>query len=722
MENTMLLKSIIAFVLLNIVSLSVAQSPHSNAPEVSLSELVHAATSNRTERADRMDRADATASPNRTDRTAGTDRTIRTLDGSALVELRAVKITNVDSQVMFSDAAIAEAMDYLHEIGINAILPVVQNAGYTQYRSAVMDYYFNIPLDPRLGGRDPLAVIVREARRVGIEVYPWFEYGFASHYSGPNPATGGFIGQRYPHWMSRDAAGNICKKNGFEWMSGINPEVQEFIIALVMEVVRNYDVDGVEFSDRMPALPRECGYDEVTVNIYRAENGGADPSPFFQNAAWMRWRAAKLNDFYRAVRDSVKSYDANLFVASSPSIYPWAFTEYLQDPETWVRDGIIDHVIPQLYRTNMNDYTYELTNTLSRLPAERRHIYYAGILMNVGSYLISPELLGQQIEANRAAGVAGEAYFFYEGLRKDQNELGNFLRDNYYQQPALVPDRPDGPRRMGALFADASWRQDPFWTTLPGTTPYGNWQAGPATPAPQGVHRTTDFSVSMASDRFDIPHPTGWYDIYMYTSADPQFARQAYMNEGLNSEVHPSTRLVTINAGTDGWHFVGTYRVAPAPTKSADPTNANAHHTAEGNAAATDMQWLFSLDHNVTLELTGKPVAIANVMAVMNQRLGPVETSLTRPDELPAETLLVRNWPNPFNPSTTISVQLPEATTVQIAIYDLTGRRVGHLHEGWLSAGSHEFNWSGARLSSGIYLLQVLSPTGLVSHRLTLLK
>jgi hypothetical protein len=155
---------------------------------------------------------DATASPNRIDRTAGTNRLIRTLDGSAPVELRAVKITNVDSQVMFSDAALAEAIDYLAEIGINAILPVVQNAGYTQYRSAVMDYYFNIPLDPRLGGRDPLAVIVREARRVGIEVYPWFEYGFASHYSGPNPATGGFIGQRYPHWMSRDAAGNICKK------------------------------------------------------------------------------------------------------------------------------------------------------------------------------------------------------------------------------------------------------------------------------------------------------------------------------------------------------------------------------------------------------------------------------------------------------------------------------------------------------------------------------
>jgi len=40
-------------------------------------------------------------------------------------EFRAVKLTNVDSRVLFSDEAIAEAMDYLASIGINVILPVV---------------------------------------------------------------------------------------------------------------------------------------------------------------------------------------------------------------------------------------------------------------------------------------------------------------------------------------------------------------------------------------------------------------------------------------------------------------------------------------------------------------------------------------------------------------------------------------------------------------------
>ena len=379
-------------------------------------------------------------------------------------ELRGVKITNVDSDVLYSDEAIAEAMDYLASIGINAVLPVVQNAGYTQYPSEVMNRYFDVLIDPRMAGRDPLDVLIREARRVGIEVYPWFEYGFAVHFSGGNPATGGFIGQRYPDWLARHANGDICKKNGFEWMSGINPDVQEFMLELVMEVVRNYDIDGIEFSDRMPALPRECGYDEATVALYRSEHGGADPPPFDRNASWMRWRADKLNAFYAAVRDSVLAFDPELLVASSPSIYPWAYVEYLQDPVSWTTEGIIDHLIPQLYRRNINDYVFELEKTLADLPAARRDIYFAGILMNVGNYLISEEFLGASLQANRDAGVAGEAYFFYEGLRKNDNALGDYLSENWYSEPAVVPR----PARLTSSREDADRLTDDIPATRPG--------------------------------------------------------------------------------------------------------------------------------------------------------------------------------------------------------------------------------------------------------------
>ena len=74
--------------------------------------------------------------------------------------------------------------------------------------------------------------------------------------------------------------------------------------------------------------------------------------------------------FYRAVRDSVKTYDEELFVASSPNIYPWGYNEYLQDPVTWASEGIVDHLIPQLYRYNIDDYNFELNKNPHR-PARR---------------------------------------------------------------------------------------------------------------------------------------------------------------------------------------------------------------------------------------------------------------------------------------------------------------------------------------------------------------
>lgn len=211
-------------------------------------------------------------------------------------ELRGVKLTNVDWQVLFSDEAIAEAMAFLADAGFNAVLPVVQNGGYTIYPSEVMARRFGKPIhpNPALAGRDPLAVLIREAHKHGMEVYPWFEYGFAANYSGLNgPATGGFILQQHPEWAARHVNGDICKKNGFDWMNGIHEEVQDFMLELVMEVVRRYEVDGVEFSDRMPAMPVECGYDDYTKALYKRFNA-VDPPSDPQNQTWKNWRANEL--------------------------------------------------------------------------------------------------------------------------------------------------------------------------------------------------------------------------------------------------------------------------------------------------------------------------------------------------------------------------------------------------------------------------------------------
>ena len=73
---------------------------------------------------------------------------------------------------------------------------------------------------------------------------------------------------------------------------------------------------------------------------------------------------------------------------------------------------------------------------------------------------------------------------------------------------------------------------------------------------------------------------------------------------------------------------------------------------------------------------------------------------------IPGEFALKHNYPNPFNPMTTIPFDLPEASRVQIHIYDLTGREVAVVASGQYSAGSHTVTFNGSGLPSGIYLIR----------------
>ncbi|MDG5768277.1 zinc-dependent metalloprotease [Balneolales bacterium ANBcel1] len=72
--------------------------------------------------------------------------------------------------------------------------------------------------------------------------------------------------------------------------------------------------------------------------------------------------------------------------------------------------------------------------------------------------------------------------------------------------------------------------------------------------------------------------------------------------------------------------------------------------------------------------------------------------------ELPELFALQANYPNPFNPSTTIRFDLPEQAFVSISVYDIMGRRVASLASSTMSAGSHNVSFDASNLSSGIYI------------------
>lgn len=357
----------------------------------------------------------------------------------AIIETRGIWLTTTDSKVLRSKQRIAEAMDFLAETGFNVVFPVVWNKAVTLYPSQTMQQTFGVEIDPMSVGRDPLEEVVVEARRVGLKVIPWFEYGFASSYN----LNGGVLLQKKPEWTARDCNGNLLKKNGFEWLNALDSQVQEFFLNLVLEVVKDYDVDGVQGDDRFPAFPSEGGYDEVTVTRYR-QKFNCNPPQNLKDRQWLQWRADILTEFLANLYREVKAVNPNLLVAIAPNIHDWAFQEYLQDSPAWLKRGIVDMIHPQIYRRDFRSYQAiadKLVNqqftdgTLPKLAP--------GILMKLGSYCISPEYLVQAIEYNRQLGIQGEVFFFYEGLRENNNTLAKLLRNGPYAKSASFPTLSD---------------------------------------------------------------------------------------------------------------------------------------------------------------------------------------------------------------------------------------------------------------------------------------
>jgi uncharacterized lipoprotein YddW (UPF0748 family) len=357
----------------------------------------------------------------------------------ARVEIRGVWLTTTDSKVFDSRQNIASAMDFLAETGFNVVFPVVWNRGATMYPSQLMRQTFDIEMNPQFVGRDPLAEVVTEARRVGLKVIPWFEYGFASSYN----LKGGSLLAKKPEWAARDSEGNLLKKNGFEWLNALDAEVQNFMLNLILEVVKNYDVDGIQADDRLPALPSEGGYDKRTVEVYRQQIG-EDPPKNFKDGRWLQWRADILTEFLARVYQEIKAINSNLLITIAPNIHDWAYKEYLQDSPTWLERGLVDIIHPQIYRRDFLTYKGIVDKLVSEQFTDGTLAKLApGILMKVGSYRISPEYLLQAIEYNRASGISGEVFFFYEGLREENNTLAQVLRKGPYAQSAAFPSLSD---------------------------------------------------------------------------------------------------------------------------------------------------------------------------------------------------------------------------------------------------------------------------------------
>jgi Leucine-rich repeat (LRR) protein len=94
---------------------------------------------------------------------------------------------------------------------------------------------------------------------------------------------------------------------------------------------------------------------------------------------------------------------------------------------------------------------------------------------------------------------------------------------------------------------------------------------------------------------------------------------------------------------------------------------------------------------------------------------------------IPEKFDLLNNYPNPFNPVTTIPFQLKENTKVEIAIYNVLGQKIKTLISRTMEAGSHKINWDsrndfGAKVASGIYFYRLVTPKFTKAQKMILIK
>jgi serine protease len=90
--------------------------------------------------------------------------------------------------------------------------------------------------------------------------------------------------------------------------------------------------------------------------------------------------------------------------------------------------------------------------------------------------------------------------------------------------------------------------------------------------------------------------------------------------------------------------------------------------------------------------------------------------------ELPTAVELRGNYPNPFNPATTIEFALPSGGMVKLAVYDLLGRNVATLADGMMAAGVHRLEFDGSQLASGVYFARLEAGAAVRSAKMVLLK
>lgn len=351
---------------------------------------------------------------------------------------------------------LAGLLDLAAELRMNAVVLQVRPACDAVYASELepwSEFLTGQQGKAPGGGFDPLAWACDEAHRRGLELHAWFNPYRAWHPSAVGEPDAAHVSNRLP---------SATKSYGvYQWLDPGDADAVAHSIAVIRDVVRRYDVDGVHFDDYFYPYP-------VTTT---ADDGATRETPFPDDASWQAyldatpeadrmerddWRRDNVNQFIRRVGEVVHEekphvkYGVSPFGIWRPGVPPSikGFDPYAKlyaDARLWFREGWVDYLTPQLYWP-IDQAPQSFTTLLGWWAEENRHgrHLWPGLYTSKTGFdepMPAQEII-DEIEATRAQrGAEGHVHFSIKALRDNDGGVADRLRETY-AEPALIPATP----------------------------------------------------------------------------------------------------------------------------------------------------------------------------------------------------------------------------------------------------------------------------------------
>jgi uncharacterized lipoprotein YddW (UPF0748 family) len=294
---------------------------------------------------------------------------------------------------------------------------------------------------------DPLAFQVEEAHKRGMEFHAWFNPYRASHDTISANLSKDHITRKKPEWFIQ-YGGKYYFKPGL-------PEVRQYIVEVIMDVVRRYDIDAVHFDDYFYPYP--------TKDPFPDDEDFAKYGTSFTNKN--DWRRYNVDEVIRVLSDSIKLEKPYVKFGISPFAI-WRnqsqdprgsdtkgginnYDDLYADVRGWMEKGWIDYNVPQLYF----HIGYPVADYAKMLEWWAKNSFGKHNYIGQGTYKVNneprnkqwydPLESGRQLRLNRATeGVHGSVYFSSKSVMNNPLGVQDSLRQHFYKNLALVPTMP----------------------------------------------------------------------------------------------------------------------------------------------------------------------------------------------------------------------------------------------------------------------------------------